>query len=71
MLSAQLLGVAHRTLPCGTRVAIVVAEREIVVPVVDRGPFAAGYDWDLTQATADALGFASSGEIGYMRIKPA
>jgi rare lipoprotein A (peptidoglycan hydrolase) len=42
--------------------------REIVVPVVDRGPFNAGYDWDLTQATADALGFTASGEIGYARV---
>ena len=66
----MLLGVAHRTLPCGTRVAILHEGRELVVPVVDRGPFNAGYDWDLTQATADALGFTASGKIGYVRVKP-
>jgi hypothetical protein len=70
-LSPQLLGVAHRTLPCGTAVAILFERREIIVPVVDRGPFNGGYDWDLTQGTADALGFTVSGAIGYVRIRKA
>jgi rare lipoprotein A len=68
-LTAGLLGVAHRTLPCGTRVAVLHDRREIIVPVVDRGPFHDGYDWDLTQATADALGFTASGTIGIVRLK--
>jgi hypothetical protein len=67
LLTPLLLGVAHRTLPCGTPVALLYQRREIIVPVVDRGPFHAGYDWDLTQATADALGFTTSGAIGYVR----
>jgi hypothetical protein len=71
VLTPGLLGVAHRRLPCGTPVAILYDRREIVVPVVDRGPFNAGYDWDLTQGTADALGFTSSGAIGYVRVKTA
>lgn len=70
-LTPELLGVAHRKLPCGTQVAILYDRREIIVPVVDRGPFNGGYDWDLTQATADALGFTTSGGIGYVRLKPA
>lgn len=69
-LTPQLLGVAHRHLPCGTLVAILYDHREIIVPVVDRGPYSPGYDWDLTQATADALGFTSSGAIGYVRVPP-
>ena len=42
-------------------------------PVIDRGPFNGSYSWDLTQATADALGFTAigAGEIGYVRVKPA
>ncbi len=71
VLTPLLLGVAHRRLPCGTQVAILFARREIIVPVVDRGPFHATYDWDLTQGTADVLGFTTSGAIGYVRIKPA
>ena len=69
VLTPELLGVAHRRLACGTQVAILYDHREIIVPVVDRGPFNEPYDWDLTQATADALGFATSGGIGYVRLK--
>ncbi len=71
ILTPLLLGVAHRRLPCGTQIAILYDRREIIVPVVDRGPFNEPYDWDLTQATADALGFKTSGPIGYVRLTPA
>ena len=70
-LTPDLQGVAHKRLPCGTQVAILYAGREIVVPVVDRGPFNGDFSWDLTQATADALGFTGSGEIGYARVEQA
>ena len=73
VLAPDMHGVAHKKLPCGTLVAVTYAGREIVVPVIDRGPFHAGYSWDLTQATADVLGFTSvgAGEIGYARVKRA
>ena len=70
VLTPDMLGVAHRRLPCGTLVALTYKGRELTVPVIDRGPFSSRYSWDLTQATADALGFASSGAIGYTRVKP-
>lgn len=66
-LTPQTLGVAHRRLPCGTLVLIMYRGREITVPVIDRGPFNGPYTWDLTQATADALGFQTGG-IGYVRV---
>jgi hypothetical protein len=69
-LTPDLVGVAHRTLPCGTPVEVLHDGRALVVPVVDRGPFAEPYDWDLTQAAADALGFTGSGPIGVMRVPP-
>jgi rare lipoprotein A len=50
------LGVAHRTLPCGTSVAFYYAGRTVVVPVIDRGPFIRGRTWDLTRAAHTALG---------------
>ena len=70
-LTPEMQGVAHKKLPCGTLVAVTFGGRETVVPVIDRGPFHDGYSWDLTQATADALGFTSigAGEIGYARLK--
>jgi rare lipoprotein A len=54
-LTRATLGVAHRTLPCGTKVALYYRGRAIVVPVIDRGPYVDGVSWDLTKATNDAL----------------
>jgi rare lipoprotein A len=66
-LTHRLLGVAHRTLPCGTRVALLYKGRTITVPVVDRGPFAHGASYDLTAATAQALGLTQTAHIGAVR----
>ena len=55
-LTASMLGVANRTLPCGTLVTLRYRNRTIRVPVIDRGPFVAGRDYDLTWATKLALG---------------
>lgn len=57
------LGVAHKTLPCGTKVTFRHRGRTVTVPVIDRGPFAAGREWDLTGATKRALGFGSTGNV--------
>jgi rare lipoprotein A len=59
------LGVAHRNLPCGTVVKFVFGGRQIVTRVIDRGPYARGFAWDLTNGTREALGFESSGHIRY------
>ena len=63
-LHRTTLGVAHRTLPCGTRVSIYYDGRTMVVPVIDRGPYANGADWDLTVATARALGMDTTSKVG-------
>jgi len=55
-LDAGTLGVANRTLPCGTMVTLRYGSRTVTVPVIDRGPFVAGRDYDLTYATKLALG---------------
>ncbi|MGI8559714.1 MAG: septal ring lytic transglycosylase RlpA family protein, partial [Solirubrobacteraceae bacterium] len=67
-LTAQLLGVAHRTLPCGTIVDISYGGRSISVPVVDRGPYVRGVTLDLTQAAAQALGFDGSAYVGALAV---
>ena len=43
-MSRTLLGVAHKTMRCGTQVAVLYKGRRITVPVVDRGPFRRGTD---------------------------
>jgi rare lipoprotein A len=63
-LTPKMLGTANRTLKCGTRVAILYHGRSIVVPVIDRGPYANGADWDLTVATAHKLGIDGTARIG-------
>jgi rare lipoprotein A len=70
-MSRTLLGVAHKTLPCGTQVALLYKGRRITVPVVDRGPFANGAHWDLTAATAQALRFEHTDRVGAVRMPTA
>jgi hypothetical protein len=64
VMSHALLGVAHRTLPCGTPVAIFYGGKSITVPVIDRGPFANGARYDLTSGVAQALGMTQTSTIG-------
>jgi hypothetical protein len=62
-LTSSTLGVANKTLPCGTLVTLRYNGRSIRVPVVDRGPYVAGREFDLTQATKQALGFGDTGQV--------
>jgi rare lipoprotein A (peptidoglycan hydrolase) len=62
-LRRTTMGVAHRTLPCGTRVDVTWGGRSVSVPVIDRGPFVAGVHYDLTLAAAKLLGFVSAGRV--------
>jgi rare lipoprotein A (peptidoglycan hydrolase) len=55
-MSPTLVGVASRTLPCGTLVQIGYRGRQLTVPVLDRGPYGrSGAVWDLTAGAAHAL----------------
>jgi rare lipoprotein A len=62
-LSAGSLGVANKSLPCGTKVTIRHRGRVLRVPVIDRGPYVGGREYDLTEATAQRLGFEGRGAI--------
>ena len=62
-LHAGRLGVAHKHLPCGTRVTFYYRGRSVTAPVIDRGPFAAGREWDLTAATKQRLRFGDVGVV--------
>src|SRR5947209_7761172 len=63
VLHIPQLGVANKTLPCGTQVLFLYNGRAVKVPVIDRGPYIAGREWDLTGATAEALRFPGLGPI--------
>jgi hypothetical protein len=62
-LTSGTAGVASRTLPCGTLVTLRFEGRSVRVPVVDRGPFVPGREFDLTEATKRALGFGDTGAL--------
>ncbi len=63
-LRHSTIGVAHKSLPCGTDVALRYKGRTIVVPVIDRGPYSRGVSYDLTEATARKLGMTQTSRVG-------
>ena len=67
-LEPSTLGVANRSLQCGMPVAIYYNGHTLVVPVIDRGPYANGADWDLTEATGRALGIEGTAMIGAVSL---
>jgi rare lipoprotein A len=62
-LTSSTMGVANKTLPCGTLVTLRYEGRTVRVPVIDRGPFVPGREFDLTEATKDALDFPGLGPV--------
>jgi hypothetical protein len=62
-LTSATMGVANKTLPCGTEVTLRYDGRTVRVAVIDRGPYVAGREFDLTEATKQALGFGGVGEV--------
>jgi rare lipoprotein A len=62
-LTPGTLGVANKTLPCGAKVTLRYRGRSVRVPVVDRGPYVGGREYDLTAATARRLKFSGHGTI--------
>jgi rare lipoprotein A (peptidoglycan hydrolase) len=64
-LRATTIGVAHRSLPCGTMVKFAYEGRAVIAPVIDRGPFVKGRAWDFTAAASEALEFDGVGMVRY------
>jgi rare lipoprotein A len=63
-LTPAVVGVANRTLPCGTLVKFNYRGHGVTVPVIDRGPYAHnGAQWDLTTEAARALGMADTARV--------
>jgi peptidoglycan lytic transglycosylase len=62
-LTPRRLGVAHKSLPCGSKVTLRKGTRTVRVRVIDRGPYVGGREFDLTAATARRLHFHGHGEV--------
>jgi hypothetical protein len=68
VLTRQTIGVAHKTLPCGTVLEFYYRGRTVRAPVVDRGPYANNAAWDLTMAASRALGFNGKDYVGAIKV---
>ncbi|MSO41810.1 MAG: hypothetical protein EXQ70_07975 [Solirubrobacterales bacterium] len=60
-LRKKTIGVAHKKLPCGTKVTFAHKGHYVRAKVIDRGPYNGNYKWDLTEALASKLGFINTG----------
>jgi rare lipoprotein A len=65
VLRPNTIGVAHRSLPCGTTVKFAYHGHSLITKVIDRGPYTKGNSWDLTNGAREALGFEGSGRVHY------
>jgi rare lipoprotein A len=65
VLRPSTIGVAHRSLPCGTTVKFVYEGHALITQVIDRGPYVKGRSWDLTTAASEALDFEGAGTLRY------
>jgi len=65
VLRPNTIGVAHRSLPCGTTVKFAYHGQFLITQVIDRGPYTRGNSWDLTNGARMALGFNGSGQLHY------
>jgi rare lipoprotein A (peptidoglycan hydrolase) len=63
-LTPGVVGVANRTLACGTLVKVTYKGHSLTLPVLDRGPYGHNADWDLTAGAAQALGITETVRIG-------
>ena len=68
VLTRQTVGVAHKTLPCGTVLEFYYRGRTVRAPVVDRGPYANNAAWDLTMPASRALGFNGKDYVGAITV---
>jgi rare lipoprotein A (peptidoglycan hydrolase) len=62
-LTPSTMGVAHKTMPCGTKLTIRYHGRQVKAKVIDRGPYVAGREFDLTEAVKNKLGMGGIGTI--------
>jgi Lytic transglycolase len=71
-LTKGLIGVAHRTLKCGTKIEFRNPKNGITVvaEVIDRGPFVDGRTWDMSHGLCKALRHCFTGSIDWRYAPP-
>jgi hypothetical protein len=67
-MTADTVGVAHRTLPCGTRVTFRYNGRTVTTMVIDRGPYVSGRIWDMTHGLCALLRHCFTGGGVYWHL---
>lgn len=68
-LTTTTIGVAHKTLACGTRLKFQGRSGQIVYAnVIDRGPYVSGREFDLTEATVKQMGYTSTSNFGVRTV---
>ncbi len=70
VLRADTFGIAHPTLPCGARVIIEYRGQRVLTQVVDRGPYAQGREFDVTDALARKLGLEGVKPVHWSYAQP-
>ena len=55
-LTRRTRGISHTVLPCGAKIVVSYRGKEAPTQVVDRGAYAPGHEFELTQALASELG---------------
>ena len=67
-LTKETVGVAHRTLPCGTVVTFRYNGRTVTTRVMDRGPYVVGRTWDMTHGLCVLLDHCFTGGGVYWKL---
>ena len=63
LITPTTAGVAHPVLPCGAKIYIEFAGKQVLTQVIDHGHTAPGRTFDVTQALAKLLGLDGSQTI--------
>ena len=53
----------HPVLPCGAKIFLTYGGKTVLTTVVDRGPLAPGYEFELTPALAERVGLTGVQKI--------
>lgn len=65
VLRRGTIGVAHRSLPCGTTIKFAYHGHTLITQVIDRGPYTKGNAFDLTNGARLALDFEGANTVRY------